>query len=49
MSDPTGIDPEHDVMSETERRVAWHLTRMLMAFFAVALVMTRDDLGGPVD
>jgi poly-gamma-glutamate synthesis protein (capsule biosynthesis protein) len=44
MSDPTGIDPEHDVMSETERRVAWHLTRMLMAFFAVALVMIWADL-----
>ncbi|MAG03143.1 MAG: poly-gamma-glutamate biosynthesis protein [Acidimicrobiaceae bacterium] len=44
MSDPTGIDPEHDVMSETERRVAWHLTRMLMAFFTVALVMIWADL-----
>ncbi|HJM26785.1 MAG TPA: CapA family protein, partial [Acidimicrobiales bacterium] len=44
MNDPTDIDPEHDVMSETERRVAWHLTRVLMAFFAVVLVMVMADL-----
>ena len=44
MNDPTGTDPEHDVMSEAERRVAWHLTKMLMAFFAVVLVMVMADL-----
>jgi len=44
MNDPTDIDPEHDVMSETEHRVAWHLTRVLMAFFAVVLVMVMADL-----
>ena len=44
MSDPTGIDPEHDVMSETERRVAWHLTRTLIVFFGVVLVMVLADV-----
>lgn len=44
MNDPTGTDPDHDVMSETERRAAWHLTKMLMAFFAVVLVMVMADL-----
>lgn len=44
MSDPTGTDPRHDVMSPRERQVAWHLTRVLLAFMGVVLVMVMADL-----